>query len=82
MPSSLQVAITESWVCMSFPEAEGKKRALRLTIFRLLLIGLKAYFDLDHCDGHNITRLYKHSYAGWMVSAYLVCSADSICTDF
>src|SRR5712691_5545724 len=68
---------------MSFPETEGKKRALRLTIFRLLLIGLKAYFDLDRCDGHNLTRLYKHSYtSGCIIITYLVCSADSLCADF
>jgi hypothetical protein len=56
----LQVAITESWICMSFPEIVRYKAALRLTIFRLLFIGLKAYFDLDSRDGHNLTRLHKH----------------------
>ena len=68
---------------MSFPEMEKKKRPLRLTIFRLLLIGLEAYFDLDRCDGHDLTRPYKHSYAsGWMISTYLVCATDGLCANF
>ena len=56
---------------------------LRLTIFRLLLIGLKAYFDLDRCDGHNLTRTCKHSYvSGWIIGTYLVCATDSLCANF
>ena len=74
MPSSLQVAITEPWMCMGSLVVE-RKRVRMLTIFRFLLVRLKAHFDLDRRNGHYLICMYKHSHAR-LWSKQLPCVHD------
>ena len=75
MPSSLQVAITDPWMCMSSLVVE-RKRVSVLTIFRFLLVRCKAHFDLNRRDGHYLIRMYKHSHACGIVTLCLPCVHD------
>lgn len=62
MSSSLQVTITKPGIS-GLPRI-GKGEGQLLTVFRLLPIGLKAYFDLDRHDRHNLKSQYMHSRSG------------------
>jgi len=75
MPSSLQVAITEPWMCMSSVVVEIKGMPM-LTIFCFLLVRLKAHFDLDRRDGHYLIRTHKQLVSTGMATRGLPCVHD------
>jgi hypothetical protein len=57
IPSSLQVAITKPMNIDELPwSGQARNVWSMLTIFGLLLVCLKAYFNLDRSDRHNLIR--------------------------
>jgi hypothetical protein len=70
IPRSLQAAITKPGTLMSFTDWKGK--AAVLTIFCFLPVDLKAHFDLDRRDRHDLSSQYMHCvhvYEEWLKKA-------------